>query len=173
MENRPLAWAQPLERAGLPNLHKVSDKLYRGAQPEAEGIPELEKMGIKSVLNLRSFHSDRSLLKGTKLEYTHLYMKAWHPEDKELVAFLKMVTDKEKTPVFVHCLHGADRTGTICATYRIIVEGWSVEDAIKEMREGGYDYHEVWKNLPKYLRELDLDKIRKEAGIKEPPAVKK
>jgi protein tyrosine phosphatase (PTP) superfamily phosphohydrolase (DUF442 family) len=41
-------------------------------------------------------------------------MKAWHPEEKEIVKFLKTVTDKTKTPVFVHCQHGADRTGLMC-----------------------------------------------------------
>ncbi len=65
----------------------------------------------------------------------------------------------------MHCLHGADRTGPMCAIYRMAVEGWSKEEAIKEMKEGNFGYHSVWKNLISYLRELDLKKIKNEAGI--------
>ena len=162
---RPAKWAKPIEKDGLPNLAKVSETLYRGAQPTAEGMAELEKMGVKSVVNLRSFHSDRKLLKETKLDYTHITMKAWHPEYKELVQFLKIASDKEKQPVFVHCQHGSDRTGLNCAVYRIAVQNWSLEEAMREMRQGGFGFHEVWKNIPPYLESLDFKKLRKDAGI--------
>lgn len=58
-------WAERLEIAGVPNFHKVSEKLYRGGQPTAEGMQQLEKLGIKTIINLRSFHSDRDEIKGT------------------------------------------------------------------------------------------------------------
>ncbi|MCK5172282.1 MAG: dual specificity protein phosphatase family protein [Planctomycetes bacterium] len=62
-------------------------------------------------------------------------------------------------PVFVHCRHGADRTGTACAVYRIAVEGWSKAEAIEEMTKGGFDFHGIYKNLVDYIEELDMDKI--------------
>ena len=34
-------WAVPMTCAGVLNLHKVSDKLYRSAQPTAEGMTNL------------------------------------------------------------------------------------------------------------------------------------
>ena len=34
---RPGKWAVPVTLAGVPNLHKVADGLYRSAQPTAEG----------------------------------------------------------------------------------------------------------------------------------------
>ena len=55
-------WAQAVEQPGLPNLHKVSDDLYRGAQPTAEGIKQLQALGIKTIINLRSSDTDRDLL---------------------------------------------------------------------------------------------------------------
>lgn len=67
---------------GLTNYAKVSEALHRGAQPTAEGFAELKKMGIKTVVNLRSFHSDRGKLQGTGLQYVHIYCKAWHPEEE-------------------------------------------------------------------------------------------
>ena len=40
--SRPANWAQKIERPGLPNLHQVTTNLFRGAQPTAEGMKELE-----------------------------------------------------------------------------------------------------------------------------------
>jgi protein tyrosine phosphatase (PTP) superfamily phosphohydrolase (DUF442 family) len=163
---RPANWAVPIQFPGLPNLHKVSDGLYRGAQPTAEGFRELKKLGIKTVVNLRSDHSDMDEMDNIGLEYVSIPMHAWHPEQEDLVQFLKVVTDPTKTPVFVHCQHGSDRTGEICAAYRVAVQGWNVEDAIKEMLEGGFGFHSVWRGrMGGYLRGLNYDGVRKQAGI--------
>jgi protein tyrosine/serine phosphatase len=153
-------WAERIELPGLPNLHKVSDDLYRGAQPTAEGMKQLEKLGVKTVINLRSLHSDRDDIKYTGLAYEHINMTTWNTEDKDVVRFLQIVTDSNRTPVFVHCQHGADRTGTMCAIYRIAEQGWSKDEAIEEMTKGGFGFHSIWRNLPNYVRKLDIDKIK-------------
>ncbi len=122
----------------------------------------LEKFGIKTVVNLRSFHSDQDELKGADLLYEHITMKAWHPEHKEVIRFLQIVTDPDAGPVFVHCQHGADRTGTLCAIYRIVEQGWTQEEAIQEMIEGGFGFHGIWQNLIDYINQLDIEAIRAE-----------
>jgi len=163
--NRPASWAQPLKLDGVHNLHKVSDNLYRSAQPTAQGMKSLRQMGIETVVNLRSFHSDRDEIGKTGLGYEHIYMKAWHPEQKEIVRFLQIVTNPKRIPVLVHCLHGADRTGTMCALYRIAVQGWTKDEAIREMTEGGFNFHAVFDNLPEWIQKLDIESIKKDAGI--------
>lgn len=163
--NRPTSWAQPIELDGAPNLHKVSDTLYRSAQPTAVGMANLKKMGVKTIMNLRSFNSDKEEIAQTELGYERLYMKAWHPEEEEAVRFLQIVTNPERTPVLVHCQHGADRTGAMCAVYRVAVQGWTKQDAIREMAEGGFGFHSVWVNLMPWIEKLDIDKIREKAGI--------
>ena len=163
--NRPAAWAKLVVQVGVPNLHKITTNLYRSAQPTAEGFQNLQKMGIKTVINLRSFNSDRDEIGNTGLLREHIFMKAWHPERKEVVKFLQLVTDEKRYPILFHCQHGADRTGIMCAIYRIAVQGWNREDAIQEMKEGGYGFHTIWVNLPKWLDELDIESIKKEIGI--------
>ena len=142
---------------GVGNFAKVSDVLYRGEQPTAEGMAELKKMGIKTVVNLRAFHSDRDELKGTGLNYVHIYCKAWHPEEEDVLAFLKVVTDPECQPVFVHCQHGADRTGMMCASYRIVKQGCASADAAKETHNFGF--HQIFKDIQKYLLNLKAESI--------------
>ncbi len=163
---RPPEWATPIVKDGLPNFHKVSEDLYRGAQPTAAGIKQLKDMGIKTIVNLRSFNSDKGEISNVEIGYEHIYMKAWHPEEEEIVRFLKIVTDKQKTPVFVHCQHGADRTGLMCAIYRVAVCGWPKELAADEMIYGGFGFHPIWENLPDYFMGLDIEKIKDKAGIR-------
>ena len=164
IEKRDQRWAQSLELDGVPNLHKVSDVLYRSAQPSKIGMQNLKKMGIKTIVNLRSFHSDRDEIDNNGLEYEHIYMKSWHPEREDIVRFLKIVTDPTRAPVLVHCQHGSDRTGAATALYRVVVEGWTKEDALHEMTEGGFGFHEIWSNLLVWINSLDIDGIKQELG---------
>ena len=145
-------WVTPIDLPGLPNLHQVSPVFFRGAQPDELGVAELKKLGVKTDINPRLFHSDRDILRGSGLNYEHIYSKAWHPEDEDIVRFLKLATDPANQPVFVHCQHGADRTGVCCAAYRIVVQGWTKDQAIAEMTRGGFGFHPVWQDLMDYPR---------------------
>ncbi len=162
---RPAKWAEPLAVPGVPNLHRVSAALYRSAQPTAEGMRHLKALGIRTVVNLRTFHSDRDEIGTTGLSYRHIFMKTWHPEEEDAVRFLRIASDPAAAPVLVHCQHGADRTGTMCALYRVAVQGWSREDAIREMVNGGYGFHGIWQNLIDWISTVDIDRLRAEAGI--------
>ena len=77
-------WATPLKVEGVPNLYRVSDNLYRSVQPTAEGMRNLKKTGIKTVVNLRSFHSDWDEIGSTGLGYEHIYMKTFQIEARRM-----------------------------------------------------------------------------------------
>jgi len=143
---------------GLPNFAKVSDVLYRGAQPAKEGLAELKKMGIKTIINLRSFHSDKDELKGLGLQYLNIECDAADIKEENAVIFLKVVTNSSNQPVFVHCQHGSDRTGLMVAIYRIYIQGWNKEDAIKE--SDNFGMHKIYKNIPEYIKNFDIEKIK-------------
>ena len=165
-ENRPSSWAVPVKAEGVPNLHKVSGVLYRGDQPTETGMREIKRLGIKTVVNLRSFHTDRDEIGKTGLRQEHIFMKAWHPESEDAVKFLQLVNDPSNAPVFVHCQHGADRTGSMCAVYRIVVQGWDKKEAVREMREGGFGFHESWGNLADWIDSLDVERLKKDVAPK-------
>jgi len=169
---RNARWAVPLGLEDLPNGHKVSGDLYRGAQPAPEGIRELKRLGVKTIVNLRLLHSDRDEIKkagldldGGDIGYERIKMEAWDADEDEVVRFLKVMADPARRPVFVHCKHGADRTGTMCAVYRVVFQGWSKEDAVDEMRNGGYGFHSIWRGLPKFVMRMDVEKMKRDAGI--------
>lgn len=109
-------------------------------------------MGVKTVINLRMFHDGREAAARAGLHYERIPMNAWHAEEAEADRFLRIVADKSRGPFFVHCYQGSDRTGMMCALYRIRVEGWTTDEAIAEMTGGGFGFHPIWQNLIKFLR---------------------
>ena len=47
------------------------------------------------------------------------------------------------------------------AIYRIVEQGWSKEDAIAEMTQGGFGYHPIWYNLIRYIQKVDVETLKK------------
>lgn len=160
VERHPTEWAQPVQVEGLPNLHRVSGKLYRSAQPTAEGMRAAERLGIRTVVSLRSGQRDAPLALGTDLLLRHVPMRAWDPHFPAAVAALSAIA-VSPGPVLVHCWHGADRTGMVVALYRMLEQGWTREAAIREMLEGGYGYHSIWKDIISFLETVDLEAMRR------------
>jgi len=165
--HRPTHWARKIEVAGVNNCFQVTTNLYRGAQPTAEGMAHLKAMGIKTVINLRAWHSDRDKIAGTGLKSVRFETEPWHGDEDDVVRFLKVVTDTNNLPAFVHCERGADRTGMMCAMYRIVVCGWTKPDAIAEMKNGGFGFNPVWQELITFVEKADVDKIKRAAGLVE------
>jgi protein tyrosine phosphatase (PTP) superfamily phosphohydrolase (DUF442 family) len=165
---RPPSWAHPLDRPGLPNLYRFGDGLYRSAQPDGEGLRSAAKLGIRTVLNLRSLHSDAGLVRNARLRFVRIPMLAHDIEEQDIAAALRVLVDPDARPLLVHCRHGSDRTGVVVAAYRIVVEGWSKEEALRELREGGFGFHEVWGGIPRFLREMDVPRMRLLVGVRSP-----
>jgi protein tyrosine/serine phosphatase len=163
--NRPANWAQKAEVAGIQNCYRATTNLYRGAQPTADGMAQLKAMGIKTVVNLRAWHSDKDKVAGTGLKSVRFEMEPWHGDDAEVIQFLKIVTDTNNLPAFVHCERGADRTGMMCAMYRITVCGWTKQEAIAEMKNGGFGFNPVWKSLVTFIEKADVADIKRQAGL--------
>ena len=146
------------EFPGLSNFARVDDGLYRGAQPTSAGMEVLQSLGVKTIVNLRSMHSDRDEMKGLGFRYAHIHCRAWDPEEEDVVRFLAIATDPANRPVFVHCQHGADRTGMMIAAYRVMVQGWSANDAAAELPRFGF--HEIWTGIRERVGKFDAEGLR-------------
>lgn len=149
---RPPRWATPIEKKGLPNFFKVSDTLYRGAQPTQEGFQELKKMGIKTIINLRKFHSDQKFINGLGFTYFQIPVATTRLNKEDYRKIINIIQNPEMQPVFVHCNHGADRAGATVALYRITVQGWSTDEATRELQDGGYGYHSIFQEMIRFIR---------------------
>jgi protein tyrosine/serine phosphatase len=143
--------------AGVPidNFAEVAPGIFRGAQPDAAGFRELKDRGVRTIVNLRGKDHDRAAAGPLGLEVVDIPMSAKltiePPTDDEIRLFLATVLDPAKRPVFVHCAGGRDRTGTMCALYRIEVDGWTAEKAHAEMVSFGW-HDELYPELGKFVR---------------------
>lgn len=155
---RPSEWAQPMTAVGMKNFYRIDAKLYRSAQPDEAGFTTIKRLGITTVLSLRDFHSDDEA-EGLGLNLQRIEMEAGKITIPELIAALRIIRAADG-PVLIHCWHGSDRTGTVSAIYRMVMQGWSAEAAIDELVNGGYGYHALYDNIPVLLRQADVAAIR-------------
>jgi protein tyrosine/serine phosphatase len=153
-------WALPITLVGVPNLHQITPTLYRREQPTRLGFRNLEKLGIRTVINLRAFNSDDDEVRGTSLRTERVRILTWNIDDEHVIDVMRMLRNRENGPFLIHCQHGADRTGLMSAMYRVLEQGWTPDEALEELTAGGYGYHSVWKNILRYVRSADVDELR-------------
>jgi protein tyrosine phosphatase len=156
---RNFAWAVPIETKTVNNLYMVDTGVYRCAQPNKTAFAELEIIGISEVLNLRYLCSDKRYVKATDLTVHHVKMLAGKSDFDKLVKTLRIVKNRTDA-IVIHCKHGADRTGLVLALYRIVFQDWSRQDAIDELENGNYKFHPVYKNIPEFIKNVDLELLK-------------
>lgn len=135
----------------LDNAGKLEEHLWRSAQPQGS-YSFLPGLGIGKVLCLRS---------GEPLTYPtvkvfHLPLQAFMPvEQRDFQAaldFLRADWPGYESGFLIHCLQGHDRTGVICAAYRCLVQGWTLNEALQEMED--YGFNPLWFPLKNSLIEF-------------------
>ena len=134
--------------AELPNFHRVNQQLYRGGQPKDSGLRKLKDLGVKTIVNLRGedahTRAESEEARSLGLRYYSIALPEFsRPKDEEVAQVLGIINDPENQPVFIHCHHGKDRTGTIVACYRISHDGWTAQDAKDEAQHYGLGRVEV------------------------------
>ncbi len=138
----PISTQEDRRHKELPNFHKVNDMVYRGAQPKSGGLELLKQLGIKTVVSLRDDDArakqEEAGARMAGLQYFNLPFERWgRPQDKEMEQVLSIINNPANQPVFVHCKHGADRTGVVIAVYRITHDGWTSQQAKAEAKRYG------------------------------------
>jgi tyrosine-protein phosphatase SIW14 len=131
-----------LPTAGLHHFLQVNDHIYRGAQPTPEGIRSLAKRGVRAIIDLRGSGEQAEL---ERKEVESLGMKFYNvpmaplsaPSEATVAKALGLLDDAQNWPVFIHCKHGNDRTGTVVACYRMTTEHWSNKRAFAEAEDHG------------------------------------
>jgi tyrosine-protein phosphatase SIW14 len=123
----------------IDNFGSVNQNYYRGAQPEGRDYADLAALGIKTVINLTSDDSqanEKAMVAGANMKYFEIPMTTHEPPTSaELAKFMSIVNDPANQPVYVHCVGGRHRTGVMTAAYRMTDDGWTADEAFKEMKQ--------------------------------------
>jgi tyrosine-protein phosphatase SIW14 len=141
-------------KGDLPNFHVVHEYLLRGGEPSSIGLKSLKDLGVDVIIDLRAptqaAQSEKAEASKLGINYVNLPMSSRAPTEAQINTFLKLVDNQahlsktaassngeEKYPhsVFVHCAHGSDRTGCMVGIWRVSRDGWTFEQAYREMRQ--------------------------------------
>jgi protein tyrosine/serine phosphatase len=158
-ENSGAGTAKRIYIAGVPNAAQVDEHLYRGAQPRRPGVQALKELGVTTIVDLRDEEKskiarERKTAEGLGMRFVNIPVNGWAaPSDQQVAMFLEIFRDQPEQKVFVHCEFGEDRTGVFVATYRMAYDKYSVEEALREMNEFGFN-HEWHRNMGAYVREF-------------------
>ena len=148
----------------LKNCYRIDKDVYRSDQPSYRDFRALEQFGIKEVLNLRNRHNDKYEARGTDIKLHRLRMKASKMNQDDLLEAMRILRDREG-PILIHCWHGSDRTGAVCAMYQILFLGISKEDAVNAMVDGEYGFHMIFDQLIDMLHGTDVEHMKQALGI--------
>jgi protein tyrosine phosphatase (PTP) superfamily phosphohydrolase (DUF442 family) len=155
---RPIEWAQPLDRRF--NLYRMEPNLYRSALPDSDAQAQLKRLGITTVINFYQ-RSDASWLQDQEMRQIHLPLRTNRIDDVDVINVLRSIRQAQaRGKVLIHCKHGQNRTGLIAALYRVVYQGWSKEQALAEMRNGGFGGERRLDDAENYLRQVEVSKIR-------------
>jgi len=128
--------------SSLPNFARVAPGLYRGAAPTPKGLDKLKSMGVVTIIDLRIspklVAKERATVEQIGLRFINLPMGSEPPTAKQVSTFLDAANNAASQPVFVHCQHGADRTGCMFGIYRVTHDHWPYDRAYAEMRHYGF-----------------------------------
>lgn len=126
----------------LPNFAQVNSGLYRGAAPTAAGLAKLKAMGVKTIIDLRiekkGQEEEAKETQALGLTRIRIPLGREAPTSKQVKLFLDTLNDPQKQPVYVHCQHGADRTGAMIGIWREVHDGWDFPKTWAEMRHYGF-----------------------------------
>ena len=135
---------------GLENVGRVTPEIYRGTQPARKGYETLKKMGIRTVINLRTSMSEKKHVEAAGMRSIEIPLGTFNNGEREKVdRVVALLADPANRPVFVHCRQGRDRTGIVVAAYRMKIQGWPLAAAEAEM--DSFHFNDVWVNLRRFL----------------------
>ncbi len=153
------ALAEKMAVSEIKDFGKVNEYLYRGAQPKEEGIEELKKLGIDTIVDLRGerhglMEKERAHAESLGMRLVSIPGTGWTaPRDEQIAQFFLLASETPRRKIFVHCWFGGDRDGMFVAAYRIAFDGWTAEEAVHEMR--AFHYKEfMHPNMKWYVRKF-------------------
>jgi tyrosine-protein phosphatase SIW14 len=152
--NAEHAIAKMIPVKGIPKFGEVSPQLFRGGQPSSEGLEFLADLGVGIIVNLRPGDHPEEEEEASRLgmRYISIPWQCYHPNDAAIASFLTVLGENPGKKIFVHCELGSDRTGMSIAAYRMSAQGWSAEEAMKEMQVYGFSssHHLTCRGLAGY-----------------------
>ncbi len=140
----------------LPNFAEVNAKLFRGGQPTENGVKELARRGVKTIIDLRgadeNSKKEELWARNAGIKFVAVNLSNWFkPNSADIEKIKEQIDAADDQPLFVYCKRGADRTGTVIAVYRISHDKWTARQANDEAEKFKFGW---WQFLMKdYIKD--------------------
>ncbi len=110
----------------------VTERLWRGPQPDYGELIKLQEQGLTAVVNLRDESEEsKSLCQRLGLGYHFFPIVDWTtPNPRQVESFLELFERYPEERYLVHCWGGVGRTGVFVCCYRISMGLMNARDAI-------------------------------------------
>lgn len=121
------------------NRHKVSDQLWRAAQPLPHQIAAAKRQGIRTIINLRgptntaTYAYERAACRRAGIKLIDFRVKSRDAPTKEELRGASDVFRSIEYPALMHCKSGADRAGLASVLYRHLHDGAPIKEAVKHL----------------------------------------
>ena len=139
-------------------------RLFRGSEVRRAHLDWLKRNEIKLIISLKmETRSEAAKLKDffarNGIKYLNIPLSPSHLGGKErdkIFQAVKLLEDNNGESVVVHCKRGKDRTGTVIALYRILVQGKTPQESLSEMRK----FHYAEKTFPALKKLVEDPKLQ-------------
>jgi protein tyrosine/serine phosphatase len=121
------------------NKHRVSERLWRSAQPAPFQLARLKAQGVRTIVNLRggrehgSWQLQKEACDRLGLRLTEFVVRSRGAPDRDAILRSKAFFEELEYPAVFHCKSGADRAGFLAALYLIVQEGRTVAEAMRQL----------------------------------------
>jgi protein tyrosine phosphatase (PTP) superfamily phosphohydrolase (DUF442 family) len=131
----------------LPNAHRVTEKIYAGAEPDGEqGFKDVAAMGVKTILSVDGAKPDVELAHRFGLRYVHLPI-GYDGVSREQGERIAKALQELPGPIYVHCHHGKHRSAAAVAVACVFNGSVQPEQAEPLLRlfGTGENYIGLWR----------------------------
>ena len=123
---------------GITNFARVETTVACAGAVEASAVPDIKKLGFKSIINLRlaseqgaNVEGEGAAAKTAGISYYSIPFNTQSPAPNLVPDFLAAVTKPENQPAFIHCAAGG-RAASMWLIKRMQVDGWEQQKAVDE-----------------------------------------
>ncbi len=140
-------------------IHKIDKEIYRGPRPN--DLTALRKdLHIDTMIDLESgvyemLYDVSQFPPDFGMSYYHMPCSDIFPPPRNYVEKCLALMRQDRV-IYLHCLSGVDRTGFVAAVYRMQVQGWGFDLALREWKSlGRHFWYFYWeRELKKYAPSL-------------------
>lgn len=156
--NTAKGWAIPVDSSF--KLYEMTPFLYRSALPSSSNVDVLKERKINTIISFIK-DDDRQWLADEQVNIIRYPTHADRVTDDDVLAVLRMIREAQSYgPVLIHCKHGQNRTGLFAAMYRIVVQGWSKQEALDELQNAGFGDNEDMQEAIAYINSSHVKRIK-------------